>query len=172
MKLTWALRVMDGVVVAVVGGGGKTSLLYRLAAELAEPGTGRVIVTTTARMLLPREGDADGLFLHRDFDRIAERHAETLPYLRRIVVAPDMLDSDEGWKLDSTPLDWPRRLAGLPRVANVLVEADAASRPSRPTQTWWSWSWGWMSSASRWTPPTCIAWSASPHWWASPSAPR
>lgn len=126
MKLAWALRVMDGDVVAVVGGGGKTSLLYRLAAELAEPGTGRVIVTTTARMLLPREGDADGLFLHRDFDRIAERHAETLPYLRRIVVAPDMLDSDEGWKLDSTPLDWPRRLAGLPRVANVLVEADGS----------------------------------------------
>ncbi len=126
MRLAWALRVLDGDVVAIVGGGGKTSTLYRLAAELAEPGTGRVVVTTTTKMLLPREGDADGLFLHRDFDTIATYHAETLPYLRRIVVAPDLLDTAEGWKLGSAPLDWPRRLADLPRVANVLVEADGS----------------------------------------------
>lgn len=126
MRLAWALRVMDGDVVAIVGGGGKTSTLYRLAAELAEPGTGRVVVTTTAKMLLPREGDADGLFLHRDFDALAAYHTETLPYLRRIVVAPDLHDTRDGWKLDSAPLDWPRRLADLPRVANVLVEADGS----------------------------------------------
>ncbi len=128
MRLAWALRVMDGDVVAIVGGGGKTSTLYRLAAELAEPGTGRVVVTTTAKMLLPREGDADGLFLHRDFDALAAYHTETLPYLRRIVVAPDLHDTRDGWKLDSAPLDWPRRLADLPRVANVLVEADGKFR--------------------------------------------
>lgn len=126
MKLAFGMRVMEGDVVAIVGGGGKTSALYRLADELAAPGRGRIIVTTTAKMLLPREGQADGLFLHPDFDTIAARHAETLPYLRRIVVAPDIVNSPDGWKLESSPLDWPGRLSGLPRVTNVLVEADGS----------------------------------------------
>ncbi len=126
MNLSYALRVPDRAVVAIVGGGGKTSALYRLAAELAEPGHGRVLLMTTAKMLLPQEGQADGLFVHRVYGAIAERHEATLPYLRRIAIAPDVLETAEGWKLDSVPPDWPRRLAGLPRVANVLVEADGS----------------------------------------------
>ncbi len=126
MNLVTALRVPDRAVVALVGGGGKTTTLYRLAAELAEPGLGRVLLATTAKMFLPQEHEADGLFIHPDFSAIAHRLESTIPYLRRILVAPDLLETPEGWKLASVPLDWPRRLAGLVRVAGVVVEADGS----------------------------------------------
>ena len=126
MHLSSALRVPDRAVVAIVGGGGKTSTLYRLAAELAEPGLGRVLLATTAKMFLPQEHEADGLFINSDFDAVAQRLEATIPYLRRILVAPDLLETPEGWKLASVPPDWPGRLARLVRVANVLVEADGS----------------------------------------------
>ncbi|MCW5849910.1 MAG: putative selenium-dependent hydroxylase accessory protein YqeC [Anaerolineae bacterium] len=126
MNLATALRIPDRAVVAIVGGGGKTSALYRLAAELAEPGLGRVLLATTAKMFLPQEHEADGLFINADFDAIAHRLESTIPYLRRILVAPDLLETPEGWKLASVPLDWPRRLSRLVRVSGVLVEADGS----------------------------------------------
>ncbi len=126
MKLQDALNVPERGIVAFVGGGGKTSALYRLAAELAAPGHGRVLLTPTTKMLLPGFDDADGLFIHTDFDLIAERLQAGLPYLRRVAIAPQVIETPEGWKLDSAPPDWPGRLAGLPRVAAVLVEADGS----------------------------------------------
>jgi len=48
MRLSRALRVGPGSVVAFVGGGGKTNSMFRLAAELAE--NGPVITTTTTRI--------------------------------------------------------------------------------------------------------------------------
>lgn len=49
-RLCDVLEVRRGVT-AVIGGGGKTSLLYRLASELRE--RGRVLVATTTRILPP-----------------------------------------------------------------------------------------------------------------------
>ena len=49
-RLCDVLEVRRGVT-AVIGGGGKTSLLYRLASELRE--RGMVLVATTTRILPP-----------------------------------------------------------------------------------------------------------------------
>ena len=49
MKLTEALNVAEDEVVALVGGGGKTSAMFRLARETAENG-GTAITTTTTRI--------------------------------------------------------------------------------------------------------------------------
>ena len=49
MKLTEALDVADNEVVALVGGGGKTSAMFRLAREIATAG-GNAITTTTTRI--------------------------------------------------------------------------------------------------------------------------
>ncbi|MFN8497819.1 MAG: selenium cofactor biosynthesis protein YqeC [Anaerolineae bacterium] len=126
MNLQDALNVPDGGVVAFVGGGGKTSALYRLAVELAAPGHGRVLLAPTTKMLLPGFNDADGLFIHPDLDAIAERLQASLPFLRRVAIAPQVIETADGWKLDSVPLDWPGRLARRPRVAATLVEADGS----------------------------------------------
>ncbi|MFN8481937.1 MAG: selenium cofactor biosynthesis protein YqeC [Anaerolineae bacterium] len=126
MKLQDALNVPDRGIVAFVGGGGKTSALYRLAAELAAPGQGRVLLTPTTKMLLPGFNDADGLFIHPSLDAIAERLQTSLPFLRRVAIAPQVIETADGWKLDSVPPHWPGRLARMPRVAAVLVEADGS----------------------------------------------
>ena len=49
MNLRTALRLKPQAVVSFVGGGGKTSLMFRLAAEIVAGG-GRVITTTTTRI--------------------------------------------------------------------------------------------------------------------------
>jgi molybdenum cofactor cytidylyltransferase len=49
LKLIRALQINDTDIVAFVGGGGKTSAMFRLAAEIVEAG-GRVITTTTTRI--------------------------------------------------------------------------------------------------------------------------
>ena len=49
MKLTDALRMAPDEVVALVGGGGKTTAMFRLAREVVEGG-GRAITTTTTRI--------------------------------------------------------------------------------------------------------------------------
>jgi molybdenum cofactor cytidylyltransferase len=49
MRLADALEVQVGDVVALVGAGGKTSAMFRLAAELADQGW-RVVTTTTTRV--------------------------------------------------------------------------------------------------------------------------
>ena len=49
MKLTDALRMAPDEVVALVGGGGKTTAMFRLARDVVEGG-GRAITTTTTRI--------------------------------------------------------------------------------------------------------------------------
>jgi len=55
MNLRTALRLQPHAVVAFVGGGGKTSLMFRLAAEIVAGG-GRVITTTTTRIFANQIG--------------------------------------------------------------------------------------------------------------------
>ena len=52
MTLAEALGVRAGEVVAFIGAGGKTTAMYRLAADLAARGL-QVIVTTTTKILPP-----------------------------------------------------------------------------------------------------------------------
>ena len=49
MRLVDALGITGGDVVALVGGGGKTTTMFRVAREIVEAG-GRAISTTTTRI--------------------------------------------------------------------------------------------------------------------------
>lgn len=51
MKISKALGLKDRGVVSLVGGGGKTTLMFRLAGEL--PSQYRVVVTTTTKIFVP-----------------------------------------------------------------------------------------------------------------------
>jgi probable selenium-dependent hydroxylase accessory protein YqeC len=67
LTLVDALGVGKGSVVALVGGGGKTSTLFRLARESALDGR-RVLATTTARMKMEELADVRDVLLWDDRD--------------------------------------------------------------------------------------------------------
>lgn len=114
-----ALR-QSGELVAIVGGGGKSSLMFRLGESLP----GRVILTTTTRIFAAQIDCA----LHHcsvyapDFERILERGE------RGLLVVGDV----EGEKAMGVPAELPARLLARPDVAAVVVEADGSRmRPAK-----------------------------------------
>lgn len=126
MNLREALAMGTGDVVAIVGGGGKTTILYRLGAETASAG-GRAVLTGTTRFTPPEKGIQPALILAGD-------QAQLLTELRRALEQAPVVIAGTGWgnKGRILPLepDWLAAVAALPGVTAVIAEADgSAGRP-------------------------------------------
>src|SRR2546428_1630669 len=67
MHLKEALGVRRGEMVSLIGAGGKTTTLFRLAKELRDEG-GKVLVTTTTKIFKPTKPHVDRLFLVENVD--------------------------------------------------------------------------------------------------------
>lgn len=123
MNLTQALSVSSGDVVVFVGAGGKTTSMFRLAAELAAAGL-RVVTTTTTRIAadeLRRAPHALGLdpVLPADFTELLEEYRHILVYGE--LTLPD--------KVQGLPEAWvDEHLAPYPDIDVLLVEADGSRR--------------------------------------------
>jgi probable selenium-dependent hydroxylase accessory protein YqeC len=124
MDLREALAVRAGAVVAITGGGGKTTALYRLGAELADGGV-PVLLTGTTRFTPPEGDAAPNLTLVESADALvhALRHARAWP-----------VTAAAGWgsKGRLLPLDpaWLDRLHAEQPALAIIVEADgSAMRP-------------------------------------------
>lgn len=127
MLLRAVLCLPDHSLVCAVGAGGKTTLLHRLAAELARAGAS-VVCTTTTAIWQPYadvivENDATALL-----DAVARQAARG-----RVIIAAqarrlerDEASGHERTKLSGVAADVPQRLLALPGVDHVLVEADGA----------------------------------------------
>ena len=115
----WSLPAALGIgdapeLVALVGGGGKTSLLFALAAALP----GRVVITTTTRIFAAQMRRARAVVYTDDLTPLAtalDEHAVCL-----------VVGRVEGDKALGVPPDLPARLLARPDVDTVLVEADGA----------------------------------------------
>lgn len=118
------LAIGDREVVALVGAGGKTTAMFRLARELIAAGA-KPVVTTTTRILAPKAAPYLEVVVGR------------APHLRRAVAAaverghvPVVGSAARGGKIVGVPPDLAADLARLRGVTHVLVEADgAAGRP-------------------------------------------
>lgn len=66
-----ALGVTEGDAVCITGAGGKTSLMFRLAAEARKEGW-KVLVTTTTRILFPAKGQYDSLAFDDNLPPLAD----------------------------------------------------------------------------------------------------
>ena len=118
-SLTDLWRLGPSEVVCAVGGGGKTSLLERLAREHEDEGS-LVVLTTTTHVWPPAVGgrplvivdSPDGIECLRE-----------LPGGMSPVVGRGL---DEAGKLVGVPPEWVRLLRDLPWAAAVLVEADGS----------------------------------------------
>ena len=121
MKLTDALRMAPDEVVALVGGGGKTTAMFRLAREVVEGG-GRAITTTTTRIFGAQIALAPAHVPAASVTR--ERLAAELALHRHVLVI-GATDADSG-KAEGIPLDLFRHVrAWFPDVC-LLNEADGS----------------------------------------------
>lgn len=106
----------DKALVSIVGGGGKTSLLFGLAAAFAP--AGRVVVTTTTRIFAAQMKLAPAVVYEDDLSPLAE----ALDSHRVCLVVGEV----EGEKARGVAPDLPGRLLARPDVDLVLVEADGS----------------------------------------------
>jgi len=109
-----ALDIRGPELVAFVGGGGKTSLMFALAAALP----GRVVITTTTRIFAAQMRLAPALVYADDLSPLAGALAA---HGRCLVVG-----RVEGDKAHGVDPNLPARLLARPDVDYVLVEADGS----------------------------------------------
>ncbi len=126
MKLVEALDIRGHRVISLVGAGGKTSLMFALAGELASAGES-VITTTTTRIFEPSSRETPLLVLETDEDKMISLLLRNLDRYRHITLAAERLPSR---KLRGVTVEFIIRLAKLNQVSHIIVEADgAAGRP-------------------------------------------
>jgi molybdenum cofactor cytidylyltransferase len=124
MQLSQALRVCSKQVVALVGAGGKTSTLFRLADELAAQGK-RVVCTTTTRLALTQVAGAvrASLLRYDGSSNFLARVVEAIAAHDEILIVGDDVDQD---KVAGVPPGLVDALAALDAVDVVIYEADGA----------------------------------------------
>lgn len=74
MRITEILNIEKRSIVSIVGAGGKTSLMFQLAEELRAKG--RVLVTTTTKIYVPKQEQYDYLVIGEDVENCFLRNNE------------------------------------------------------------------------------------------------
>ena len=134
-SLASVLEIQSGDIVALVGGGGKTSLLFALAEQLAAQGL-RALCTTTTKMMVPSvPADCDVCILGESLEAACgqvltafEAGPATRVVLAKGFAAPHGKDAGSNRRVDGIPTLWPRALLEAGACDVVLVEADGARR--------------------------------------------
>ncbi len=122
MQVFQALGFRRGEMAALIGAGGKTTTLFRLAKELRETGY-KVLVTTTTKIFKPSKPHVDRLFLVEDVAALSEACAAIdAP----VVIGAGARISEDG-KLLGLPAPWLDRLNDGQQFDAILVEADGAA---------------------------------------------
>ena len=124
MRLSRALDIGKGDVITLVGAGGKTTAMYRLAQELADLGW-RVVTTTTTLIRPPTPAQSEHVILNPDPDGLLRQLQEALKSHRRVTIATGRI-ADEKGKLRGLPPDLVAPILALPDVDTVIVEGDGA----------------------------------------------
>jgi len=122
MTLIEALALKDREVISLVGGGGKTTLMFALGHELAAHRKG-IILTTTTKIREPAVSSF-GFFLAPQLSAMMEwigQNRERHPFL---LVARERLANG---KLQGVPPQWVEEIYSLEGVSVIVVEADGAA---------------------------------------------
>lgn len=122
MLLRDALEVRRGEMISLIGAGGKTTTLFRLAKELRGQGW-KVLVTTTTKIFKPTKPHIDRLFLVEDGHALGAACAEISG---PVVIGAGRGVNQEG-KLLGLPAAWLDQLNQDQVFDVILVEADGAA---------------------------------------------
>ncbi len=116
--------------IAIVGGGGKTSLMYALAERMVTKGK-RVVTTTTTKIFPPAPDQSPCIVLLKDAPNLEDLD-DKLSRFGQVTLGGSLLPSG---KLDSVPEAVIRSC--LEYADHVIVEADgAAGRPIKAPEEW------------------------------------
>lgn len=128
MLISQALRIQSRDVISFVGGGGKSTAMFRLADELVAQRK-HVVTTTTTRLFAAQvQADAEGKAVLLQYDPapgFITRVGEALGTHSHILIAGDRVEED---KVAGVPPAFIGELSALEGVDVVLVEADGARR--------------------------------------------
>ncbi len=133
MNLFKAFDIPPKSSVAIVGAGGKTTLLYRLAREMAPEAAkagGIVLITTTTKIFRTTEEEAEAVIVSAGLEEARKQIRKAARKDVRVVLAAGShADPRYGRdKLDGIPPDWAGPLIEMDEVAWLLAEADGAQR--------------------------------------------
>jgi len=124
MRLEEALALNRGDIVSLVGAGGKTTAMYRLAHELVSLGW-RVVTTTTTMVRPPTPEQSEETILEADSTLLLQKVKRALESHHHITVATRQKQDEKG-KLVGLQPELVGRLATLPSIDALIVEADGA----------------------------------------------
>ncbi|MCL2706873.1 MAG: selenium cofactor biosynthesis protein YqeC [Dehalococcoidia bacterium] len=121
-SLALALELGNPENIALVGGGGKTSLMFHLARELAGDGK-KVISTTTTRIAKPSEKETPCIIVESEEDALIARLAQALSVHSHVTLA---LKWGDDCKLKGLPPEVLDRIYRLQMADCIINEADGA----------------------------------------------
>jgi molybdenum cofactor cytidylyltransferase len=126
MTLRQAFSIGTRESISLVGGGGKTTLLYALGRELSALGCG-IILTTTTKILEPAPSPFLLQFLSNELGEIKKWVAENLNRHQSLLIARKRLPNG---KLEGIYPEWAEEIFSMDGVSIIVNEADgAAGRP-------------------------------------------
>jgi probable selenium-dependent hydroxylase accessory protein YqeC len=111
-------------VISLVGAGGKTTLMFRLAKELLVSGE-KVVTTTTTKILEPDPGETESLFVDSEEERLKQFVLQHLEQYRHVTVATERLGSGKLRGVSAALVD---DLRSFREIDKIIVEADGAAR--------------------------------------------
>lgn len=124
--LTKALGIEAREMISLVGAGGKTTLMFRLAKELFLSRK-NVVTTTTTKILEPTGEETNFLFIDLDEEKIKDFVRHHLDQYHHITVACERVGSG---KLKGISPNLVKELWSLREIETIIIEADgAAGRP-------------------------------------------
>jgi len=126
MILKEALDIKPGEVISLVGGGGKTTLMFALAWELASSGN-CVITSSTAKIFEPLPSQTQLLLLETDEQEMIKLLLRSVDKYRHITLASERIASG---KLNGISSELVVKLSELKQVSYIIVEADGAAHRS------------------------------------------
>lgn len=128
MSLTSSLEISEGDVVALVGAGGKTSLMYAIAHELMMYGK-KTVVTTTTKIWPPSKSESSCIVLEESLSKAEEILYRQFQEHSIVVLGTRILPDG---KMAGIPPEWVVEIQRIQGISNVLVEADgAAGKPMK-----------------------------------------
>lgn len=124
MNLKEALEVRDKEVVCLVGGGGKTTLMFNLARELSEDHS-CVVTTTTTKIMPPSPSQTEELVTEKEEKALLDKVLPAIGRRRHITVA---LEGGSSEKLAGISTRLASSIANLSGVSHLIIEGDGAAR--------------------------------------------